>query len=427
MARYKLHCFGQSGNSYKVALYLNCAGLDWEPAFVDFFKGATRDAKWRESVNDMGEAPVLETAEGKLSQSGAILTHLSETTGKFAPASAAERLEALRWMLFDNHKFTSYLATYRFLRAFAQPAPDANVVAFLKGRFDAAAAIVDKHLAQSEFVVGRQADDGRLLARRLRLLSRRGARLRLGQDPPQHPRLDRAPARAPRLEGALRADAGRAHQARAGERAFGSSAAACSRRARRHRRRHRHRALHLHADPAAHGRGAAPDQGRGRPDRLGELPGLPRRRPGCRLAAPARGAACLAAGCARHQRGHHRRHGVARWHARLPGAALHRRSGQRLCAGARIGARSGTAERGRPRQPFRGALFGRRHGHHGVGPADLGARVCGHGLASHMARGWALVARGLARGRRVRFRRRRLPRRNRRPPSRLRRTFVSRC
>jgi len=156
MARYKLHCFGQSGNSYKVALYLNCAGLDWEPTFVDFFKGATRDAKWRESVNEMGEAPVLETEGEKLSQSGAILTHLSEMTGKFAPASGAERLEALRWMLFDNHKFTSYLATYRFLKAFAQPAPDAKVVEFLKARFDAAAAIVDKHLAKSRFMTGDQ-------------------------------------------------------------------------------------------------------------------------------------------------------------------------------------------------------------------------------------------------------------------------------
>ena len=66
MARYKLHCFGQSGNSYKVALYLNCAGLDWEPVFVDFFKGATRDAKWRGNINEMGEAPVLET-EGRSS------------------------------------------------------------------------------------------------------------------------------------------------------------------------------------------------------------------------------------------------------------------------------------------------------------------------------------------------------------------------
>ena len=154
MARYKLHCFCQSGNSYKAALYLNCAGLDWEPLFVDYFKGATREAKWRESINEMGEVPVLELDWRKLSQSGVILTYLSKTTDKFAPEDGAERMEALRWMLFDNHKFTSYLATYRFLKAFAQPAPDANVLAFLEGRFDAAAGIVDKHLAKSKFMVG---------------------------------------------------------------------------------------------------------------------------------------------------------------------------------------------------------------------------------------------------------------------------------
>src|SRR6185312_11663231 len=70
MAQYKLHCFCQSGNSYKVALYLECAKLDWEPVFADFMHGATREPKWRRSVNEMGEAPVLETAAGKLSQSG---------------------------------------------------------------------------------------------------------------------------------------------------------------------------------------------------------------------------------------------------------------------------------------------------------------------------------------------------------------------
>src|SRR5215510_9091572 len=96
MAQYRLHCFCQSGNSYKVALYLSCAGLDWEPVFVDFFHGMTRQASWRESVNEMGEAPVLEHAGQKLSQSGAILTYLAEQTGKFAPANRDDRLAALR-------------------------------------------------------------------------------------------------------------------------------------------------------------------------------------------------------------------------------------------------------------------------------------------------------------------------------------------
>src|SRR5262245_30328181 len=154
MAQYRLHCFCQSGNSYKVALYLQCAGLGWEPVLVDFFKGQTRDPKWRESVNEMGEAPVLEDGVTTLAQSGAILTYLSDKTGKFKPEGEAQRLEVLRWMLFDNHKFTNYFATYRFLRAFLQQDTDPAVMAFLKGRFDSALKIVEKHLGTSKFVVG---------------------------------------------------------------------------------------------------------------------------------------------------------------------------------------------------------------------------------------------------------------------------------
>ena len=74
MSRYKLHCFGQSGNSYKVALYLNCAGLDWEPVGIDFAGGVQRNDGWRDENNAMGEVPVLEVEGKRMSQSGAILT-----------------------------------------------------------------------------------------------------------------------------------------------------------------------------------------------------------------------------------------------------------------------------------------------------------------------------------------------------------------
>jgi glutathione S-transferase len=154
MAQYKLHCFCQSGNSYKLALYLQCTGLDWEPVLVDFFNGQTRDPAWRESVNEMGEVPVLEDGATRLAQSGVILTYLSEKTGKFRPESEAQRLEALRWMLFDNHKFTSYFATYRFLKAFLKQDTDPAIMAFLKARFDSALKIVEQHLGKSRFVAG---------------------------------------------------------------------------------------------------------------------------------------------------------------------------------------------------------------------------------------------------------------------------------
>lgn len=154
MSATRLHCFAQSGSAYKVALYLNCAGKVWEPVFVDFFGGATRDPDWRRSVNEMGEVPVLEVAGKRLAQSGVILTYLAETTGKFQAVSEDDRLEELRWILYDNHRFTANLSAYRFLRSFAPAAPDPAVLAFLRGRAEAALKIVDLHLASRDFMLG---------------------------------------------------------------------------------------------------------------------------------------------------------------------------------------------------------------------------------------------------------------------------------
>ncbi|MHB2168468.1 glutathione S-transferase family protein [Alsobacter sp. R-9] len=154
MARHRLHCFAQSGNAYKVALYLQLAGLDWEPVFVDFFKGGeTRRPEWREGVSAMGEVPVLERGGQRYSQSGAILTMLAETEGHFAPKDADERYEALRWILWDNHKFTSYLATLRFLCGL-QKTGETPVTEFLRARATAAFGIADRHLATRAFMLG---------------------------------------------------------------------------------------------------------------------------------------------------------------------------------------------------------------------------------------------------------------------------------
>jgi glutathione S-transferase len=154
MAEYKLHCVGGSGNAYKVALYLNCAGLDWEAVGIDFAGGETRDANWRAGTNIMGEVPVLEVNGKRLSQSGAILVWLAETIGKFAPADRDEHIEALRWILFDNHKFTGNLAAYRFQYSLTPQPPHPAVLSFLKSRMEGAFAIVEKHLADRAFVLG---------------------------------------------------------------------------------------------------------------------------------------------------------------------------------------------------------------------------------------------------------------------------------
>jgi glutathione S-transferase len=154
MADYQLYCFAQSGNAYRVALMLNLIGADWEPVFVDFFNGATRTPESREKINEMGEVPVLVHGGRKLSQSGVILTYLAERAGKFQPSGEDERLEAMRWIIFDNQKVNGYLGPYRFLRTLANPRGKPEVLEFLKGRIDNNLAIVNKRLAARPFILG---------------------------------------------------------------------------------------------------------------------------------------------------------------------------------------------------------------------------------------------------------------------------------
>lgn len=152
MSDYVLYCFAQSGNAYKAALMLNLCDADWSPRFVDYFNGETRTPAYRE-INVMGEVPVLEHDGKRLTQSGVILDYLVEQFGKFGPRNHDERREILRWLLFDNHKLTSYTATLRFMRTFAKAA-EGPVKEFLRGRSNTALGILNSHLELHAFALG---------------------------------------------------------------------------------------------------------------------------------------------------------------------------------------------------------------------------------------------------------------------------------
>ena len=155
MPDHKLYCFGESGNAYKAALMLQACGLAWTPIWVDFFNGETRSPEYRSNVNAMGEVPVLLHAGKTLSQSGVILDYLAETTRKFGPKSDDERREIMRWMLFDNHKLTGSIGTLRFMVTL-QKKPESDLTQWLRGRAQGALGILNTHLADKPFVLGRR-------------------------------------------------------------------------------------------------------------------------------------------------------------------------------------------------------------------------------------------------------------------------------
>ena len=149
----ELHCFGESGNSYKAALALELAGLDWRPVFVDFFGGQARTPEYR-AMNPMGEAPVLVDGDFRLSQSGAIQQWVADRTGRFA-GQGDDRYEVLRWMLWDNHKLSSQAGMTRFLMNFlpAEKRPQ-PVIDFMQGRLKATYDTLNRHLDGRDWIAG---------------------------------------------------------------------------------------------------------------------------------------------------------------------------------------------------------------------------------------------------------------------------------
>ena len=153
MPTYRLHYFPESGNSYKLALMLTLCGERFEPVWTDFAGGVTRTAEWRNAVNEMGEIPVLEEDGVRLTQTAPILLKLSEQYDRFGGQSSAEKYEVLRWLFWDNHKLSGYMATYRFLRTFT-PSADPNVLKFLRRRLDDFLGILERHVQANAFVAG---------------------------------------------------------------------------------------------------------------------------------------------------------------------------------------------------------------------------------------------------------------------------------
>ena len=153
MTTYRLHYFPESGNSYKLALMLTLCGQTFEPVWTDFGGGVTRTLEWRATVNAMGEIPVLEEGGQRLTQTAPILLRLADRYGRLGGQNDEERFEILRWLFWDNHKLTGYMATYRYLRAFT-PSPDGAVLAFLRRRLDNFLSILNGHLQDRAFAIG---------------------------------------------------------------------------------------------------------------------------------------------------------------------------------------------------------------------------------------------------------------------------------
>ncbi|MEO8145859.1 MAG: glutathione S-transferase N-terminal domain-containing protein [Betaproteobacteria bacterium] len=92
--------FNGSPNPTKVALFLEEAGIPYQPVPVDTRKGDQFSVAYL-AINPNGKVPAIVDGDVIVFDSNAILLYLAEMTGKFLPAaSPASRGELLSWLMF---------------------------------------------------------------------------------------------------------------------------------------------------------------------------------------------------------------------------------------------------------------------------------------------------------------------------------------
>ncbi len=140
-------------NPMKVALFLEEAGLDYEPVPVDTRKGAQHEPDFL-AINPNAKVPALVDGDAVLFDSNAILLYLAEKTGQFLPgAGDAARGALLSWLMFVASGVGPYTGQCVHFRHVAQGDPT-----YGRKRYTYEARrhwqIVDDRLARGRYMLG---------------------------------------------------------------------------------------------------------------------------------------------------------------------------------------------------------------------------------------------------------------------------------
>lgn len=140
-------------NPTKVALFLEEAGLPYEPVPIDTRKGEQHKPEYL-AINPNAKVPAIVDGDVTMFDSNAILLYLAEKTGKFLPPNGDKaRGELLSWLLFVASGVGPYSGQSVHFRNFA---PDKIEYAINRYAFEAQRhfGILDAQLAKHRYMLG---------------------------------------------------------------------------------------------------------------------------------------------------------------------------------------------------------------------------------------------------------------------------------
>jgi len=145
--------YSAAPNPTKIALFLEEAGLAYDPIPVDTRKGDQHKAEFR-AINPNSKVPAIVDGDVTVFDSSAILLYLAEKTGKFLPPNSDKaRGELLSWMFFVSSGVGPYFGQAVHFRNYA---PEKLPYAINRYAFEAQrhAAILEQRLARQKYMIG---------------------------------------------------------------------------------------------------------------------------------------------------------------------------------------------------------------------------------------------------------------------------------
>ena len=140
-------------NPTKVTLFLEEAGLEYDPIPLETRKGAQFTPEYL-AINPNAKAPSIVDGDVTVFDSNAILLYLAEKTGSFLPPeTAADRGQLLSWLMFVASGVGPYSGQAVHFQRYA---PEEVPYAIKRYRFESHRhfEILDRKLADNPYVLG---------------------------------------------------------------------------------------------------------------------------------------------------------------------------------------------------------------------------------------------------------------------------------
>ena len=156
----KLYAVVGSPNCRKVQATISHLGLDVDVEYLDFFAGELRAPDFL-AINPNGRVPALVDGQFKLWESNAIMQYLADKVpnNSLFPRDAQTRADIVRWQCWELAHFNNAYAAITFqtvLKAkLLNQEPNQAVVDYSTEALTEFARILESHLADRDYVVGR--------------------------------------------------------------------------------------------------------------------------------------------------------------------------------------------------------------------------------------------------------------------------------